>query len=119
MEQTSSLDVSIATNLAQAVSSHCNCPFNSSRFHSGEFSCLPTTCSSDGTCGVTSSYVGTVLYRAVVNGSSDLMTASQALQYVEEWREDTGSLLHSKLRLKLFKENECALNIESFFDDDC
>ncbi len=63
--------------------------------------------------------MGTVLYRAVVNGSSDLMTASQALQYVEEWREDTGSLLHSKLRLKLYKKKECDLNIESFYDDDC
>ena len=59
-------------------------------------------------CGVSTTSVGTVLYRAVVNGSSDLLKATQILDYVEEWRESTESLLHNNFfRLRIYRKKKC------------
>ena len=114
------LDESIKKNIEEAVSSRCNCPFKSTAIYSGEFSCQRQACSSDNSCGVSTTSVGTVLYRAVVNGSSDLLKATQILDYVEEWRESTGSLLHNNFfRLRIYRKKKCALRIGSFGDDEC
>ena len=114
-----SLDNSIRNNLEEAVSSRCNCPFLSTRIHHGEFSCQPKTCSSDGECGPSSSAITAVTYRAIVNGTSDLVTADQVIGHIDAWREDTGSFLHNIFRLRMYTQKECELKINSFYKTEC
>ena len=118
-EKALSLEQSVKSNLEEAVSSRCNCPFLSTRIHHGEFSCQPKTCSSDGECGPSSSAITAVTYRAIVNGTSDLMTADQVIGHIDAWREDTGSFLHYMFRLRMYTQKECELKINSFYKTEC
>ena len=58
-------------------------------------------------------------YRAIINGTSDLLTAQVLLDHVEDWRLNSGTLLHDRFRLRLARKEECALNIDSFNELEC
>ena len=58
-------------------------------------------------------------YRAIINGTSDLLTAQALLDHIEDWRINSGTLLHDRFRLRLAKKEECALKIDSFDDLEC
>ena len=98
------LEESVKESIEQAVRQRCNnCNFQSSSIHSGEFSCQTTTTE--------------VIYRALINGTSDLLTAAELLGYIENWRHNKGTLLYHKFRLRL--SQHCPLQIESFDEVEC
>ena len=112
--------MSIKKKLEEAVSSLCNCSFQSTAIYSGRFNCQPQTCESSDKCGPSSTVVGPVMYRAIVNGTSDLLTADQILDYIDSWREDTGTLLHNGVfQLGVYSKKKCALKIDSFNEKGC
>ena len=114
-------DMSIKKDIMMAVTSLCNCPFNSNNaIFSGEFSCQPSSCDSDGGCGTSPNTLSHVTYRAAINGTSSILTADQILGYIEEWRSNRGTLLYNDMfRLKVFSKEECNLKIHSFDDEEC
>jgi hypothetical protein len=97
------LEESVKKNLEQAVRQRCSCDFQSSSIYSGEFSCQTTTTD--------------VIYRAIINGTSDLRTATELLGHIENWRHNQGTLLYHKFRLRL--SQSCPLQIESFDEVEC
>ena len=97
------LEESVKENIEQAVRQRCSCNFQSSAVYSGEFSCQTTTTD--------------VIYRAIINGTSDLLTAAELLGYVEDWQQNEGTLLYHKFRLRL--SQHCPLQIKSFNDVEC
>ena len=106
------LDDSIRNELGEIVREHCNCDFSSTAIHSGEFSCLSTICHSN--CSHTP-----VTYRAIIDGSSDLLTADQLMDIMKEWHDSSSSLLIGKIRLKMASSDECQLSIDSFDEEEC
>ena len=103
MSKAEDLEESVKKNLEQAVRQRCNCSFESSSIYSGEFSCQTT--STD------------VIYRAIINGTSDLHNATELLGHIENWRHKQGTLLYHKFRLRL--SQHCPLQIESFDEVEC
>jgi hypothetical protein len=97
------LEESVKKNLEQAIRQRCSCDFQSSSIYSGEYSCQTTT--SD------------VIFRAIINGTSDLRTATELLDDIENWRRNQGTLLYRKFRLRL--SQHCPLQIESFDEVEC
>ena len=97
------LQRSIKAAIEEAVQSRCDCDFYSSAITSGEFSCQTTT--SD------------VVYRAVINGRSDLITANETLDYIDDWRRNEQTILHNLFRLRL--SQDCPLRIDSFNEVEC
>ena len=69
----------------------------------GEFSCHSTTTE--------------VIYRAIINGSSESRTATELVNFIENWLQSEGTLLYNKFRLRLAQN--CTLRIESFSDLEC
>ena len=56
-----------------------------------------------------------VIYRAIINGTSDILTAPELMDLIENWRTTGGTLLYnSKYRLRLAQKEACPLQIESF-----
>ena len=90
----------------------CKCNFNSKSIHSGQFSCLSTICHSN--CSHTP-----VTYRAIIDGSSDFLTADQLMDFMKEWHDSSSSLLVSKIQLKIARSEECQLSIGSFDEEEC
>ena len=120
MVKAKKFDISIKKDIKMAISSLCNCPFNSNAIYSGEFSCQPSSCDSDSGCGTSTNTVSHVTYRAAINGTSFILTADQILGYIEEWRSNRGTLLYNDIfRLKVFSKEECNLEINSFNDEEC
>ena len=72
---------------------------------SGEFSCQTTTTR--------------VTYRAIINGTSDILPAPQLISLIEDWRVKSGTMLYGKFRLRLMDKNKCPLEIKSFDDKEC
>ncbi len=60
-----------------------------------------------------------VTYRAIVNGTSDFLTATEIMSFIDMWREDIGTLLHEMFRLRIHSKKECKLEIDSFNDKEC
>ena len=71
--------------------------------YSGEFSCQTTTTE--------------VIYRAIINGSSESRTATELVNFMENWLQSEGTLLYNKFRLRLAQN--CSLRIESFSEPEC
>lgn len=59
------------------------------------------------------------MYRAIVNGSSDLLTAQDVLDHIEYWRSTSRAFPHRGFRLWLAPKEECVLEINSFSDPEC
>ena len=97
------LEESVKENIEQAIRKWCDCNFQSSSIYSGEFSCQTTTTD--------------VIYRAIINGTSELRTAAELLEDIENWRRTRGTLLYNKFRLRL--SQHCPLQIESFDEVEC
>ena len=97
------LEQYIKSNIEQAIKRRCNCDFESSAIYPGEFSCQTTTTE--------------VVYRAKLNGSSELITAAQLVSYIDEWKTSEGTLLYNKFRLRLAQA--CPLRVESFNEREC
>ena len=106
------LEQNIKREVEKAVRERCNCAFSSSAIYSGEFSCQFTSCK-----GLKCDLATYVTYRAVLNGTSDLLPANQLMGHIQDWQETEGTLLYNKLRLRLV--SECDLNIDSFHDKEC
>ena len=103
-----SLNHYIMEAIGQAVRERCDCNFwEYESIEGGEFSCLTTLTSNK------------MVYRAKVIGTSGLLTASQIVAHIEDWRDSEGSFLYYRLRIKLEQESECPLHISSFHDMEC
>ncbi len=109
------MEASIKREVEKAVREHCECDFKSTAIYSGEFTCLSSNCDA-----MTSCSLGTqVTYRAILNGTSDLLTAGEILNHIEDWRESDGTLLSNFIRVKLAKKKDCPLTINSFREEEC
>ena len=97
------LEDSIRKDIEQALRKRCNCDFSSSAIYSGEFSCQTTTTE--------------VIYRAIISGSSESRTATELVNFIENWLQSEGTLLYNKFRLWLAQN--CSLCIESFSEMEC
>ena len=75
------METSIKRELEKAVRERCECDFNSTAINSGVFSCQTFTSQSN--CLP----VTHVIYRAIVNGTSDFHTADQLVAHIKEWQE--------------------------------
>ncbi len=104
-QQTYQLEQDIQQSLEETIRNRCNCSFDRSAIYEGEFSCQTTTTRAT--------------YRARINGTSDILPAPQLLRLIDSWRNDSGTLLYGKLRLRLADQNECPLEIESFDNEEC
>ena len=92
-------------NIEKAVRQRCACDFLSFAIYSGEFSCRKSKTS--------------VVYRAIINGTSDLHTADELMDFIEDWRTNEATLLYNKFRLDIANKEDCHLRIQSFNDGDC
>ena len=97
------LENSIKKDIEQALRKRCDCDFGSTAIYSGEFSCQTTATE--------------VVYRAIINGSSELRTATELVVYIEDWLQSEGTLLYNKFRLRLAQN--CTLHIKSFSELEC
>ena len=97
------LEDSIKKDIEKALRNRCNCDFSSSAIYSGEFSCQTTTTE--------------VVYRAIINGSSESRKATELINFMENWLQSEGTLLYNKIRLRLAQN--CSLRIESFSEEEC
>ncbi len=110
------MEASIKREVEKAVRERCECDFKSA-IYSGEFSCPSSNCD---TGTIISCYLDTqVTYRAILNGTSDLLTAGEILNHIEDWRESDGTLLSNFIRVKLAKKKDCPLTINSFREEEC
>ena len=106
------MEVSIKKEVEQAVSEHCHCPFSSTAIYAGEFSCQFTSCKD---CDLATH----VTYRAIINGTTDLLSATEMMQHIQDWRDSKHTLLYNVFRLRMKKTSECKLSIDSFEEDEC
>ena len=106
------LEASIKTQVEEAVRERCECDFKSV-IYSGEFSCRSSNCKSSCSLGTQ------VTYRAILNGTSNLLTAGEILSHIEDWRESDGTLLYQFIRYDLSKKKDCQLEIHSFREVEC
>ena len=105
------LESSIKRGVETAVRERCDCDFSSTAIFSGEFGCRLTKCKADCDLGTY------VTYRAVVNGTSDMLTAVQIIRHIETWRDIAGTFLHNVFRLEL--ATKCRVEIDSFHEKEC
>ena len=106
--------MNIKKGMEKAVRERCDCAFSSSAIYSGEFSCQFTSCSNS-ECDLATH----VTYRAILNGTSDLLPANQLMQHIQDWRETRGSLLYNVFHLRLASDSECRVSINSLDDAEC
>ena len=107
------VETSIKKEVEKAIRERCECNFKSTAIFSGEFSCQSSMYESG------SSLITEVTYRAIVNGTSDLLTAEQIMYHIEDWRESDGTLLYNRIRLNLAKKKDCPLRINTFRETEC
>ena len=108
------MERSIKRDVEKGIRERCKCDFSSTAINSGEFSCLYTSGKSDN-CEL-ATYV---TYRAILNGSSDLLSANQLMAHLQDWHEAKRSLLYNVFRLKLANATECSIKIDSFDEEEC
>ena len=99
--------------MEKAIRERCNYDFYSSAIKSGEFSCHSARCQSD--CDQATH----VTYCAIMSGTTDILTADQFMQHMEDWRETRGTLLYRVLRLSMGSHAECSVRAKSFEDEEC
>ena len=58
-----------------------------------------------------------MVYRANIKGSSDLITAQETLDYIDDWRRNEQTVLYSMFRLRM--SQDCTLQISSFNEVEC
>ena len=97
------LEYSIKKDIEKALRNRCNCDFSSSAIYSGEFSCQTTTTE--------------VVYRAIINGSSESRKATELVDLIKNWLQSEGTLLDNKIRLRLAQN--CSPRIKSFSEEEC
>ena len=105
LEKAVEFDEWVKWNVERAVRQRCDCDFLSSAIYSGEFSCRKSKTS--------------VVYRAIINGTSDLHTADELMDFIENWRTNEGTLLYNRFRLDIANKEDCSLHIQSFNDEEC
>ena len=94
------LESSIKRDVETAVRERCDCAFSSTAIYSGKFSC---------------DLASHVTYRAILNGTTDLLTADQLMEHIQDWCETT----HDIICLNLASASECTVRINSFEDEKC
>ena len=114
VEKALDLEESIKKAVEAGVRERCDCAFSSSAIYSGEFSCQFTSCQS-GDCALATH----ATYRAILNGTSDLLRADQLMEHLDHWREERGTLLYNVFRLRLASAKECDISINSFNEAEC
>ena len=97
------LEGEIKRNVEYAVQKRCHCNFSSSAIYSGEFSCRTIR--------------NAVIYRAIINGSSEILRADDIITYIEDWKKNDGTLLYNIFRLQL--SQSCPISFESFSEVEC
>ena len=97
------LEQSIKQNIELVMHKRCGCNFDSSAIYSGEFSCQTTSTE--------------VVYRAVINGTSELHRATKLTSFIDDWKRSDGTLLYNKFRLRLAQA--CPLRLGSFSEPEC
>ena len=97
------LEVAIKENIEDVVRKACNCKFNSSQIHSGEFSCR--------TKG------DAVTYRAIINGSSEILRANETLDLIDDWKKNESTMRYRKFRLQL--TSSCPISFKTFSELEC
>ena len=97
------VEQSIKQNIEMAIHKRCGCEFDSSAIHFGEFSCQTTSTE--------------VVYRAVINGTSELLRATELTSFIDDWKRSDGTLLYNKFRLRLAQA--CPLELQSFSELEC
>ncbi len=108
------MEASIKKEVEEAVRERCECDFKSTAIYSGEFSCRSSNCKSSCSLGTQATY------RAILNGTSDLLSAEEIMNHIEDWRESDCTLLYNNLfRLDLANKTECKLRIKSFKEKEC
>ena len=89
--------------LTAAIRERCSCDFQSTFIENGEFSCQTTTTH--------------IVYRTMINGTSDLRTAPQLLNIIEDWIKNEGTFLLDRFRVRVVPN--CFLQIQSFHQPEC
>ena len=107
------METSIKRELEKAVRERCECDFSSTAINSGVFSCQTATCQSN--CLP----ITHVIYRAIINGTSDFPTADQLIDHMKEWQKSSSSLLYNVFHLNLASNDECQLRIGSLYEKEC
>ena len=97
------IDSEVREALAAAVRERCSCDFQATSIEKGEFSCQTITTH--------------VVYRSLINGTSDVHTASELLDFTEDWIKNEGTLHVGNFRLRLVPD--CPLQIRSFHQPEC
>lgn len=97
------LEGEIKRNIEYVVQNRCHCDFSSSAIYSGEFSCRTSR--------------NAVMYRAIINGSSEILRADDVITYIEDWKRSDGTLLYKKFRLQL--SQSCPISFKSFSETEC
>ena len=96
-------DRAVRTALTAAIRERCNCDFQSTSIDSGEFSCQTTTTH--------------VVYRSLINGTTELHTAPELLTFIDDWLENEGTFRILSFRLRVVPD--CPLQIQSFHQPEC
>lgn len=104
------MEESIRKKMEQAVKEHCKCPFSSSAIYSEEINCP---------FGAEYGLASHVTYHAILNGTSDLLPASTALEHIQDWVDSEGSFRYNHYRLRMTSTNMCKLSINSFKEEEC
>ena len=95
--------VSIKESLEKATRSRCACNFSSSAISSERFSCQT----------VDNVLATHLTFRALLNGSSDLLPANTAMEHIQDWVDSEGAFDYYYFRLRLTSTRQCKLKIKS------
>ena len=93
----------IRKSLTDTINRKCECNFDINAIYTGEFSCQTTKYDA--------------IYRTVINGTSDSLTAPELVNHIREWKGEDGTFPVDLLRLRV--ETSCPLVIESFSEKEC
>ena len=97
------IDNAVREALAAAIREQCSCDFQPTSIEKGGFSCQTTTTH--------------VVYRSMINGTSDVHTASELLGFTEDWMKNEGTFRIGNFRLRVVPD--CPLQIQSFHQLEC
>ena len=99
----------IKRSLEQAVQERCNCPFSSTAIHSNHFHCQTID-------NVLSTHL---TYRAILNGTSDLLPASTAMEHIQDWVDAEGTIDYYFFVLNVMSTRQCTLRVKSLKEKQC
>ena len=97
------LEREILKNIEDVVQKRCNCDFDSSEIHSGEFSCRTKR--------------DAVTYRAIINGSSEILSANETLDLIDDWKTNESTMRYRQFRLQL--TSSCPISFKTFSEPEC